>query len=205
MRICFVTVIALVTSIASAKMCNDMTVQLNLTARTGVFDIPNLISNSDATTFVQNLTQLGQNFTEVALTGYETTAGLYSISTQFCTPTGNLPQNPTIQILTHGVGFDKRQVERTDCVDGDAEDCDSYWDLPYNNFNYSYVDVAVGQYQYFTLSYDRLGLGASSHGDPVNEVQASLEVALLAELTTMVRKGKYPGAMQPFKKVTHVG
>ena len=81
----------------------------------------------------------------------------------------------------------------------------SYWDLPYHDFNYSYVDVATDQYKYVTLSYDRLGLGDSTHGDPVNEIQASLEVALLAEITVMLREGKYPGAMHPFKTVTHVG
>ena len=98
----------LASSLVSAKSCKDVTVQLNLTARTAVYDIPILVSDSDATTFVQNLTQQGQNFSEIALSGYQTTAGSYGISTQFCTPSGNLPQNPTVQILTHGVGFDKR-------------------------------------------------------------------------------------------------
>ena len=81
----------------------------------------------------------------------------------------------------------------------------SYWDLPYDDYRYSYIGVATDQYKYCTLSYDRLGLGASSHGDPVNELQASLEVALLAEITVMLREGKYPGAAHPFKKVVHVG
>ena len=82
---------------------------------------------------------------------------------------------------------------------------DSYWDISYNDFNYSYVDVATDQYKFVTLSYDRLGLGDSSHGAPVNEIQASLEVALLAEITVILREGKYPGSMRPFKTVTHVG
>ena len=80
-----------------------------------------------------------------------------------------------------------------------------YWDLPYNDFNYSYVDVATDYYKYCTLSYDRLGLGNSSHGDPVNEIQTQVEVQVLAELTGILREGKYPGAPHPFSKVTHVG
>ena len=80
-----------------------------------------------------------------------------------------------------------------------------YWDLSYNNFNYSYVDVATDKYGYCTLSYDRLGIGNSSHGEPLNEIQASLEIASLAELTTMLRKGTFPGVTQAFDKVTHVG
>ena len=81
----------------------------------------------------------------------------------------------------------------------------SYWDLSYNNFNYSYVDVATDTYKYCTLSYDRLGIGNSSHGEPLNEIQAFLEIAALAELTMMLRNGTFPGVNQTFGKITHVG
>ena len=81
----------------------------------------------------------------------------------------------------------------------------SYWDLSYNNFNYSYVDVATDGYKYCTLSYDRLGIGNSSHGEPLDEIQASLEVAALYELTMMLRNGTFPGVSTAFDKVVHVG
>ena len=81
----------------------------------------------------------------------------------------------------------------------------SYWDNSYNNFNYSYVNVATDGYKHCTFAYDRLGIGNSSHGEPLNEIQATLEVAALAELTTMLRNGKVPGISQSFSKVTHVG
>ena len=80
-----------------------------------------------------------------------------------------------------------------------------YWDSSYNNFNYSYVDVATDQYKYCTLAYDRLGIGNSSHGEPLNEIQSFLEVAALAELTIMLRNGTFPGVGTAFKTVTHVG
>ena len=80
-----------------------------------------------------------------------------------------------------------------------------YWDLSYNNFNYSYVDFATDKAKYCTLSYDRLGIGNSSHGEVLNEIQAALEVAALAELTMMLRKGTFPGITQTFDKITHVG
>lgn len=80
-----------------------------------------------------------------------------------------------------------------------------YWDLSYDNFNYSYVDVATDKHKYSTLSYDRLGIGKSSHGDPLNEIQAPLEVAALAELTTQLRRGTFPGVKTAFKKVVHIG
>ena len=82
---------------------------------------------------------------------------------------------------------------------------DRYWDLPYNNFNYSYVDVAVDQYKYNTFAIDRLGIGLSSHGEPLNEIQAPLEVAALAELTLQLRSGSLPGVPTAFKRVVHVG
>lgn len=80
-----------------------------------------------------------------------------------------------------------------------------YWDLSYNNFNYSYVDVATDVYKYSTLAYDRLGIGNSSHGEPLDEIQSFLEIAALAELTMMLRNGTFPGVKQAFSKVTHVG
>lgn len=86
-----------------------------------------------------------------------------------------------------------------------ADDDARYWDLSYNGFNYSYVDVATDKYKYYTLSYDRLGIGNSSHGEPLNEIQAFLEIAALAELTTLSRNGTLPGVTQRFGKITHVG
>lgn len=80
----------------------------------------------------------------------------------------------------------------------------SYWDLSYDNYNYSYVDVAL-QYGYATLAYDRLGIGQSSHGDPISTIQAPLEVAALHAITTMLRAGGISGISTQFDKVVHVG
>ena len=92
---------------AAAKQCTNMTVPVNISARNGIFDIAIPQTNLDATTFIQNLTRQGQNFSEVALSGYATTSGTYNISTQFCVPSAGNVSNPTVQVLTHGVGFDK--------------------------------------------------------------------------------------------------
>ena len=102
-----ITTVALLASSAAAKHCINATVPVDVSARTAVFDLPIPQSNSDATAFIQNLAQQGRNFTDVALTGYKTTAGTYKISTQFCVPSVNNVSNPTLQILTHGLGFDK--------------------------------------------------------------------------------------------------
>ena len=102
--------LSLLVSSATAKQCINMTVPVDISARTGIFDIANPQTNLDATTFIQNFTQQGRNFTEVALSGYQTTAGTYQISTEFCVPSVNNVTNPTLQILTHGIGFDKTYV-----------------------------------------------------------------------------------------------
>lgn len=99
--------VVLLVGSAAAKTCINATVSVDISARTGVFNIAVPQTNLDGTTFSQNITQQGRNFTETALTGYATTAGTYEMSTQFCMPSEDMPANPTVQVLTHGIGFDK--------------------------------------------------------------------------------------------------
>lgn len=69
----------------------------------------------------------------------------------------------------------------------------SYWDFSYNNYNYSYTRVAVDQYGYDTLSWDRLGIGMSTlFTDPINEGQLWLELAALRQITLDARSGNLP-------------
>lgn len=55
------------------------------------------------------------------------------------------------------------------------------------------------------MSIDRLDVGNSSHGEPLNEIQAFLEIAAIAELTRMQGNGTFPGVNQTFNKIAHVG
>ncbi|KAJ6010197.1 hypothetical protein N7522_005213 [Penicillium canescens] len=162
MHVSRIGLVAIAAGVASAKTCYDMTVQVPVTARNGVFD--------KISTPRQTLTLL------------------LSPSTQYCMPDNVGDSVHVLQILTHGMGFDK-----------------SYWDLPYENHNYSYVDHALSR-GYHTLAYDRLGLGKSSHGDAKNEIQSFLELEALAQLTRMVREGSISDSCikQP-SKIVHVG
>ncbi|ESZ94963.1 hypothetical protein SBOR_4646 [Sclerotinia borealis F-4128] len=174
---------------ATAKTCINATVPVTISARQAVFNIEIPTTNVSTPDFFLNVTQQGRNFTDIALSGYQTTAGTYNISTMYCKPDGDNSTNPTIQVLTHGIGFDK-----------------TYWDLPYNNYNYSYIDVAVRKYSYHTLSFDRLGTGNSTHGNPLNEIQSYIQVAATAALTTMLRNGTFPSAPgKAYKRVVHIG
>jgi len=100
---------ALLAGSAAAKQCRNFTVPVTISARTGVFGNSATIETSlDATTFAQNMTEQGQNYTAAALTGYKTTAGTYNISATYCVPSfSNASGIHAVQVLTHGIGFDK--------------------------------------------------------------------------------------------------
>lgn len=108
MAVLSVLALALLSTGAAAKVCTNVTVPVDINARQGVFDVPVLQGNLDATTFAQNFTNIGRNFTDDALVGYQTVTGRYNISAKFCRPDQENGTNPTVQVLTHGIGFDKR-------------------------------------------------------------------------------------------------
>ncbi|KAL8829639.1 MAG: hypothetical protein Q9170_006076 [Blastenia crenularia] len=178
----------LLAALVVAKQCTNLTIPVSISARNGVFNIPTLEGNADATTFVQNLTSIRGNFTKEALLDYATISGVYDISAKFCKPDVENGTDPTVQVLTHGLGFDK-----------------TYWDLPFNNFNYSYIDVAVDHYGFCTLSIDRLGEGNSSKADPLSILQVPAEMSALYELTMMLRNGTLPSVPHAFTKIVHIG
>lgn len=184
----FLAATALAGLVNAAKVCTNVTVPVHITARQGTFDNTKRIeSNLDATAFALNFTKQGSNFTDVALTGYHNVDGMYNISAKYCRPDNVTSTNPTVQILSHGIGFDK-----------------TYWDLAYNGYNYSYVETAIAA-GFHTVAIDRFGIGNSSHADPYNIVQAPAEVSALYEITKMLRAGTFPGCTTKFEKTVHVG
>ncbi|KAK5172667.1 uncharacterized protein LTR77_002787 [Saxophila tyrrhenica] len=175
-------------AIASARNCQQLAVPVHAAARNAVFDIPVPANNIETTNFILNLSQQGANYTESVLQGYQTVSGDYEIAAQYCEPDSG--PSDTLQILTHGIGFDR-----------------TYWDSPFNNYNYSYVDEAVDEYGYSTFAWDRLGIGMSTppNPDPLNEIQALLEVDALRALTEALRGGEVDGISSSFDKVVHIG
>lgn len=113
-------------------------------------------------------------------------SGDYQLAATYCEPDSG--PGSILQILTHGIGFDR-----------------NYWDTSYNNYNYSYVSKAVDEYHYSTLTWDRLGVGESSKGDPLAEIQIFLEIEALYELTRTARTGKGWDICASFQKVVHIG
>jgi pimeloyl-ACP methyl ester carboxylesterase len=156
--------------------------------------------------FAQDATKLGQNYSQVLLQGYQTLEGHFEISAKLCYPDSGLTTS-VLQLLTHGVTWDKTYVgfgNKNDTVSTLINDTCRYWDLPYNNYNYSYVETGVRN-GYATLAIDRLGIGNSSHGDPFNTIQAQAEVEALHEITQKLRRGAIQGISHRFSKIVHVG
>ena len=95
----------LVTAVA-AKRCANLTIPVNVLARNGVFRLSVPHSNSDVTQFALDITSTSSNFTNSSLVGYATVKGEAFISAKFCAPE-SMPKHPIVQLLTHGIGFDK--------------------------------------------------------------------------------------------------
>lgn len=110
MHASIITAVAALVVSAAAKNCINQTVPVTISARQATFDIHVPVTDLEATDFILNITQQGRNFTGIAQVGAHTTAGTYNVSTQFCFPSTNSSSTPVVQVLTHGIGFDKTFV-----------------------------------------------------------------------------------------------
>jgi pimeloyl-ACP methyl ester carboxylesterase len=88
-----------------------------------------------------------------------------------------------VQVLTHGTTLDS-----------------TYWDFA---TGYSYINAATAA-GYATFSYDRLGVGSSAHPDPIQAVQAALQVEILHQLVVLLRAAPDLGG-KLLKNVVGVG
>ena len=75
----------------------------------------------------------------------------------------------------------------------------SYWDFAPGS---SYVDVAA-KYGYASFFYDRLGVGNSDMPDPIQTIQAPLEVEIARVLANSLRNGQFSD--NKFQKVAGGG
>jgi pimeloyl-ACP methyl ester carboxylesterase len=184
MRFSTLSLLASIAGTAIARNCQNLTISVSITARNGVFNVEPTQNNIEVTNFILDGTQQGHNATAEVLTGYADVSGTYNLAATYCTPDSGAGR--ALQILTHGIGFDR-----------------SYWDVPFNNYNYSYVAKAL-EAGYSTLTYDRLGIGQSARADPIADIQSFLEIASLAELTKLVKAGSVSG-IPTYSKIYHAG
>ncbi|KAJ4398060.1 hypothetical protein N0V91_010464 [Didymella pomorum] len=170
---------------AAARQCQTLSIPVDISSRQGVFKEVPVETNLEVGGFATRFNEYQFNYTAELFTGFQTLQKSVKISAQYCEPDGG--SNGIIQILSHGIGFDK-----------------TYWDLSFDNYNYSYVNTALAS-GYSTLAIDRYGIGNSSHGDPFNEIQANSEVEALNEVTKKIRAGSIHEIPCSYEKVIHVG
>ncbi|KJZ76374.1 hypothetical protein HIM_04103 [Hirsutella minnesotensis 3608] len=184
LTVLFLTCLQLVAA-RNGKRCKNIAIPFYLTARNVVFNthIPN--SQIEVTNFMLDLTRHGRNLTNELMTGYRQVSGVYELSTTYCEPKSG--PGSRLQILTHGIGFDRH-----------------YWDFYYNNYKYSYVNKAI-ENGWSTLTWDRPGVGHSSKGNALTEIQIALEVAALRALTQWVKDGFLPQHKHKNSKIVHAG
>ena len=94
------------------------------------------------------------------------------------------PRGLRVQVLVHGYTLTR-----------------SYWDLPYGDGRYSYVDASIAR-GYATFAIDRIGVGGSSR-PPALAVTLDANVWTLHEVVAAVRSGWVTGA--PVTDVMLVG
>ena len=91
--------------------CTNLTVPVELSARNGYFDVVAHQNDIEVTNFILNNAQQGANYTAKVLKEYKTVTGHYELAGTFCVPSKGWGETlKTLQILTHGIGFDR-------CVD----------------------------------------------------------------------------------------
>ncbi|KAM3430310.1 hypothetical protein NHJ13734_007801 [Beauveria thailandica] len=181
-------VVAATTSDAhNGKDCHDILVPVTVDTTLKSFDYTPTDQEIDTTNFFLDFTRHGGDFmTRIIKSNDSHIHKDYTLAATICHP----PSGPssTLQILTHGVGFDR-----------------SYWDYPFASYNYSYVARALDA-GHSTLAWDRLGIAQSSHGDPLQEIQLGLEVEALHQLTLRARDAHLCGLEgHRFARTVHVG
>ncbi|ETN36397.1 uncharacterized protein HMPREF1541_08674 [Cyphellophora europaea CBS 101466] len=174
--------------------CREFTVSLPVDNVTTIVPfLPEIESAEQATYYADVLTTRQDSDSPAPPVEFSSITKTFSIVGDYCTPSNPGPKASTVHLLTHGLGFDR-----------------SYWDfyLPSNasDTQYSYIHAATAA-GYSTISWNRLGIEPSTIGNPYTEIQTTVELALLAGLTSLVRRGgpAITGLAGPPDKVIHVG
>jgi len=173
----------IVPSIGGHATCVQGNIPVTASALNTQLNYPNPSNQSVVTETIIEFLQVDTTLSSRVLGAKHNVSGIYHINGKLCFPVGSSPNASLVQFLTHGVGFDK-----------------GYWD--FYSATYSYQDAAAVA-GYTTFSYDRLGIGLSDHPDPIQVVQAALEVSIAHSLIQSLRSGCIGGTS--FSHVIGVG
>ncbi|KAM3064664.1 hypothetical protein ACMFMF_011841 [Clarireedia jacksonii] len=175
-----------VTNAAVQKTCTNYTIPVKPTTSNMNWTTP-WKSNYDLIDFVSNFAA-GIKGDPYTTTPVQST-GDYNIFATFCSPpstTYPTSKSGIVLLLNHGLNFDG-----------------SYWAPTFQPETYSFADYAISL-GYSVFYYDRLGTGLSTKlSGFVN--QASIQIAILDELSNAVKAGSYTGSIGKPKSLVLVG
>jgi hypothetical protein len=92
----------------AARQCANIIIPVDISSRQGQFKEISVESNLDIGAFALHRASFQGNYTAELLQGYQTLEGCYNISAQYCRP--DKGSSGSIQLLSHGIGFDKTYV-----------------------------------------------------------------------------------------------
>ena len=95
----------LLASFTAARQCSNFLIPVDISSRQGQFKEVPVESNLDIGAFALHQSEFQGNYTAILLEGYQTLQGSYKISAQYCKPDSG--SSGTIQVMSHGIGFDK--------------------------------------------------------------------------------------------------
>ncbi|KAL3472808.1 Alpha/Beta hydrolase protein [Aspergillus californicus] len=168
---------------ATWACCFEFDLPIHVSLNLPQFNVPNFNSSYDSTAFL--IHSISRNDKGNApIKGEAELDRTFNIRVQYCEPQGTHSKN-TVQVLSHGLGLDK-----------------SYWDFGDEETNYIASATSTG---YATLSYDRLGIGHSTHANPYFDVQLGTQIAILARISELLQSGKLSDRIPVPKKTVHVG
>jgi pimeloyl-ACP methyl ester carboxylesterase len=175
---------------AHSYSCVDSITPITVTAPSYITNFPKFGSHHDSAQFLVDLTTRRTSDPLSPFSGAENVTQTFDIDASYCVPThrGQHSQRRDTQILSHGLGFDR-----------------SYWEFGGRESEYNYVRAAADT-GYATISWSRPGNGKSSGGDPYDILQASIEAAVLVNLTKDFRSGNlHKRIPRPTGRVLHIG
>ncbi|KAL5341437.1 hypothetical protein BJX70DRAFT_358791 [Aspergillus crustosus] len=178
----FASTVALASALPHKPHCFEFDLPIHVSLSVPKFNIPEFKNSYESTGFLASSVSRTANLS--ALISGETHINRpFNIHFEYCEPSKG--HNGVLQVLSHGVGFDK-----------------SYWS--FGNTEYNYIAAATSQ-GYATLSYDRLGVGKSAHANPYTEVQVPTQVAILSRISHLLRQGHLHTQIPTPTKLTHIG
>ncbi|KAL8787600.1 MAG: hypothetical protein Q9195_007688 [Heterodermia aff. obscurata] len=181
-----VAAVSILTTVETAENCKNITFTVQATATNILVDTPLDSEFSNTATlnaYLQNLPVTVINGVPGNRSGTFDLAAVYCVpssitsdttTTEFQSPSDS-NGDPPLQILIHGSTYTKE-----------------YWDHgAWNDANSSYSwRMAANSAGYATLAIDKLGSGASSHPDPVLDVQLPLQMETIHAVIKQIKSGK---------------